>query len=360
MTAGRPARSLSERKRRNRALHGEDIAEQRARFVSRPIMLQIEPTNRCNLSCSICARNYYDADRNRPGEMAPEVLARIAPLLDDAEDVVIGGYGEPLLAAVYWDVLGACKRAGCRVETITNGTLITEDVASRLASVGLDRLVVSLDAATDETMKTLRGTRLAPVVDNLMGLAEVKRRQKTIAPEVVVNFTASRVNVDELPALVDVCENFGARAIRVGLQKVYTPEQRDRTLFLEPNRARRQFDRAADVARRCGIEIVFPSLAGEVRECHQPLDLMMFRHDGRVMGCCSAVFDNDRYNFPIGSILETDPDELWNGPPMVAYREALFSGDVEALPPACRTCAFRKDDLAAQFRFVDGGGESDG
>jgi Fe-coproporphyrin III synthase len=342
----------AERKRRNRVLHGEDIAARRERFASRPVMVQIEPTNRCNLSCAICARNFYDPEKNAPGEMGPEVLALAAPLFADAEDVVIGGYGEPLLAGIYWDALESAKRAGCRVETITNGTLLSEDAAVRLAGLGLDRLVVSLDGATEKTMREIRGAPLSGVVDNLMGLAEVKRRGRTIFPEVAVNFTASRANVHELAALVDVAESFGARRIQVALQKVYTPDQRDRTLLLEPSRARRHFDEARDTARARGIEIALPSLDGEARECRQPLDLLFVRHNGQVLGCCSAVFENDRYNFPLGDLRGSDVEALWNGPEMRRYRRALFAGDDDALPAPCRNCAFRRDDLAAQYRFL--------
>ena len=353
MTNASAAASLPERKRRNRELHGEDLAGQRTRFRSLPPMIQLEPTSRCNLSCPICARNYFDRDRNPPGDMDADVLARVTPYFDAAEDLVIGGYGEPMLAPRYMDIMETGKRAGCRVETITNGTLLFGEQADRLVLAELDRLAVSVDAASDEKMRDLRGITLQSVIDNLMGLSEIKRRHRKIVPEVEFNFTASVGNIEDLAPLVDICEQVGGRRIRVHLQKLYSASQHDRTLLLHRGKAEAEFDRAADRARAVGIEMDLPSLGAEKRECHQPMTLLFVRWNGKVMGCCSAVFENDHFNFPVGSVLEEDLAALWNCPAIVAYREAVFAGDEQALPANCRRCAFRKEDLEAQIRYLD-------
>ena len=350
-----PARRI-----RNRALRAADLAGRRARFASRPPMLQVEPTSRCNLSCPICARNYYDRARNPPGDLSAEVLARVAPLFPDAEDVVLGGYGEPLLGALTWEILGEAKRAGCRVEMITNGTLLSGDAAARLVALGADRVVVSVDASSDAKMRAIRGVDLRDVVDRLMGLSEIKRAHRTPAPEVEISFTASRENVEDLAPLIDIAEQVGARGVRVRHQKVYAAAQRERPLLLDRAQAGREFARATDRARGAGIRLDLPSLAGERRECRQPLDLLFVRWNGDVRGCCSAVFENDGYNFPVGNVLDEDLDALWNAPPMVAYRQALWADDEEALPANCRGCAFRRDDLAAQYRVLDAPAREEG
>jgi MoaA/NifB/PqqE/SkfB family radical SAM enzyme len=346
------APACPDRRAANRALRAEDLAARRARFASRPPMIQLEPTSRCNLACPICARNYFDRERNPAGDLSDDVLARVAPFFPDAETVVLGGYGEPLLGEKVWEILAAAKGAGCAVEMISNGTLLTEAAAHRLVTMGVDRLVVSVDASSDEKMRALRGIDLRDVVDRLMGLAEIKRVHRTPRPEVEVNFTASRANVEDLAPLVDIAEQVGARGVRVQLQKVYAEDQRERPLLLDRAQAQREFARATDRARAAGIRLALPALDGRTRECRQPLDLLFVRWNGDARGCCSAVFENDAYNFPIGSVLRDDLPALWNAPAMIAYREALFAGDEAALPANCRRCAFRTDDLAAQYRFL--------
>lgn len=285
--------------------------------------------------------------------MSLEVLERITPHFAQAHQVVIGGYGEPLLAEIYWEALERAKLAGCTVETITNGTLITEEVALRLVSMALDVLVVSLDGSTDQKMETIRGTRLTPIVDNLMGLSEIKRRLKAVVPQIEVNFTASQENIDDLASLVDIAEQFGARTIRVHWQKLYSIKQRGRSLLADPDLAQEHFERATDRARALGLELILPSIKAAQQECHQPLDLVFVRHDGQVLGCCSAVFENELFRFPIGDLLTEELPDIWNSPAMMNYREALFTGDQSKFPAPCRKCAFRLDDLDAQNRFLD-------
>ena len=99
--------------------------------------------------------------------------------------------------------------------------------------------------------------------------------------------------------------------------------------------------------------MVLPTLDETGKVCRQPLEMLFVRWNGQVMGCCSAVFDNDDYNFHIGSILDADPVELWNCEKMRRYRRAVFFGEEENLPKNCRACAFRHDNPESHWRFLD-------
>ena len=46
-------------------LYADDIAQKKTRLESTPIHINLEITNRCNLSCPTCARNYWDKEKKQ-------------------------------------------------------------------------------------------------------------------------------------------------------------------------------------------------------------------------------------------------------------------------------------------------------
>ena len=133
----------------------------------------------------------------------------------------------------------------------------------------MDQLTASIDASSDEKMKSLRGIPLQSVVDGLMGLNEIKRRLRRLAPEIHLNFTCSIQNIGDLTALVEIAETMNVRQINVNLQKIYSRKQRDDTLLLHREEARAEFSRAEDAARGRGIRLVLPTLDETGKVCRQ-------------------------------------------------------------------------------------------
>ncbi|HNT98654.1 MAG TPA: radical SAM protein [Elusimicrobiales bacterium] len=80
----------------------------------------IEITNRCNLSCSFCARS-----GRPPRDMTPDefrsVAVQVKPL---AGGVFLHVLGEPLLHPEFPAILSAASELGLKVTLVTNGTLI--------------------------------------------------------------------------------------------------------------------------------------------------------------------------------------------------------------------------------------------
>ncbi|KAF0124203.1 MAG: radical SAM protein [Elusimicrobia bacterium] len=80
----------------------------------------IEITNRCNLTCSFCARS-----ERPPRDMSPEefrlVAAQVKPL---AAGVFLHVLGEPMLHPEFPAILSASSELGLKVTLVTNGTLI--------------------------------------------------------------------------------------------------------------------------------------------------------------------------------------------------------------------------------------------
>jgi MoaA/NifB/PqqE/SkfB family radical SAM enzyme len=120
----------------------------------RPILVQIIPTRRCNLSCTYC--NEYD-DVSQPvptDEMLRRVdhLARLGALC-----VHLSG-GEPLLHPDFDEIVRRIRHHGMFAGVLTNGYLLNVERIQRLNRAGLDNLQISIDNVNpdDVSKKSLR------------------------------------------------------------------------------------------------------------------------------------------------------------------------------------------------------------
>ena len=112
-----------------------------------PTTVSVYLTRRCNLSCRYC---FYDAGRSGEKELdtgqALQLLDQIAAL--GVKRVNFMG-GEPLLREDLFLLAGRARERGLEVNLITNGTLITPDVARKIKE-HFPLLQVSLDGLEAE------------------------------------------------------------------------------------------------------------------------------------------------------------------------------------------------------------------
>jgi MoaA/NifB/PqqE/SkfB family radical SAM enzyme len=74
------------------------------------------------------------------------------------KSVIISG-GEPLLKKGVFSIIQKAKEKGMFVEFITNGTLITAEIAQQLIESDVDMVTISIDAPRAEVHDQIRGTR---------------------------------------------------------------------------------------------------------------------------------------------------------------------------------------------------------
>jgi MoaA/NifB/PqqE/SkfB family radical SAM enzyme len=136
----RRVRTLKRRAREARAL------ARAFQWPHRPIVAQVIPTRRCNLSCTYC--NEYD----RVSAPVPldEMLDRVDRLVDLGTGIVTLSGGEPLLHPDVTAIIGHIRRRGAIATLITNGYLLTPALITRLNVAGLDSLQISIDNLTPD------------------------------------------------------------------------------------------------------------------------------------------------------------------------------------------------------------------
>ena len=108
--------------------------------------LFFELTDRCNLQCRHCGSNCAMANGTfLPYEDIRKVLKDVAQAYSPEAIMVCLTGGEPMLHPDVYRMIYAARTLGFSVGMTTNGTLIDETAARKLAAAGLTTIAVSID-----------------------------------------------------------------------------------------------------------------------------------------------------------------------------------------------------------------------
>ena len=123
------------------------------------------------------------------------------------------------------------KPLASSVELITNGMLLTEEVARRLIALDLDVLWISVDGATAENLADVRlGAALHQIFKNIERIA-ILRHETARKPEIGISFVAMKRNIADLPALLRMGPKLGVSRFMVTNVFPYTEEMCKEMLY---------------------------------------------------------------------------------------------------------------------------------
>ncbi len=159
-------------------------------------------TRQCNLRCIHC---YARADNRKfPGEMDTAAgKAFIDDLADFGVPVLLFSGGEPLLREDLFELASRAGERGIRLALSTNGTLISQAVASRISRLGFAEVGISLDGigVSNDRFRGKSGAYKAA----LKGI----RHCVALGIRVSLRLTITRFNYEEIPAIFRLIEEEG-------------------------------------------------------------------------------------------------------------------------------------------------------
>jgi MoaA/NifB/PqqE/SkfB family radical SAM enzyme len=316
-----------------------------------PRSLYLETTNRCDSKCQTCVRTFQTLEP--PADLT---LARVQAIVEPfpaLDRVVLHGIGEPLLNREIFAIVAWLKTRVATVLFNSDAISLTPARARRLIESGLDELRVSMDAATPGTYRRIRGVdQFDRVVENVRALLALERQLGRRTPRVSLWFTATRVNVEELPGFVRLAANLGVPEVYVqrlvfnglGLaveDNALHGRLRDREQALL-DEAERLAGAHRLTLRASGLTTPLASLAGDAPSprpwagCQRPWSLSYVTANGNVLPCCiSPWVARDYGELVLGNAVAQPFGEVWNGERYQRFR-ARFESDTP--PDACRGC----------------------
>jgi radical SAM protein with 4Fe4S-binding SPASM domain len=302
----RRARSAAERLllRNAKPIRRLLLATGRDNAVHLPDIVQIESTNLCNAKCVFCPR---DEMHRRQGVMEMDLYKKIA---DECAalgitHVRVHNYGEPFLDRQLVDKVRYAKSKGiAEVGMISNGSLITEDIARGMIDAGLDAINISVDASGKEVFeKTRIHLKYDDVIGNIKTLARLRKESGRKRPKLILSFVRQNNSADE-QAFIDEWSTVA--------DKVHVTDLHNWAGTLNTQ---------SDVRYPCyRLWLTFTVL-----------------WDGRVSLCC-ADFDGRHI---LGDLRTQTIAQIWNSP---AYRAVRKQHLENGGPEICRSCDLPKKD----------------
>lgn len=158
---------------------------QKLRFLS-PFFLSVETANYCNLHCPECPVGQRTTVREDARLFQFELFQK---LIDEQKrtlfHVILYFQGEPLINKKLPDFINYAHKARIYTSISTNAQLLNKKNAKELILAGLDKIIVSVDGATQEVYEQYRvGGKLQKVIEGVEALNELKRELNSPTPMV--------------------------------------------------------------------------------------------------------------------------------------------------------------------------------
>ena len=166
--------------------------------------LFIEVTDVCNLKCIHCYKGSSGC-QNLSFEDYKKVLEYFKSSSFFRVDIT---GGEPFINPEIMNILRYSVEQGYLVNIFTNGTLITKEIAEKLAEFNIQKLYISLDSSSPEKHNAIRGNN-----SSFQKTIDAIKAVRKVGIPVIINATIFENDLCELRSLIDL-----SKSLRVSLR----------------------------------------------------------------------------------------------------------------------------------------------
>jgi len=310
------------------------------RAYGQPVVMQIEPTNMCNLQCPLCPV----AQKTLQRESRHMRFEEFKKIVDDVQDhallLILWDWGEPLTNPDLPRMIRYAADRDIRTVTSTNAHLLNDDKrVEEILSSGLSTLIVAIDSIHADIYQKYR--KKGSIEKALSGLRKTIEIKKRIGSSTTINLrmVVMRQNEHEVAGMERVARRIGADVFtvktlnpacgEVGLDSELVPK--------DPRYQRLEY--RPGTWERVPID----------RDCERPWIMANIYSDGSVVPCC---YDFDA-TMKVGNALEEPFSTIWNGPAFVAIRKKILTDRNNILHCTQCTINYKHTPTGMFYRSVD-------
>lgn len=313
-----------------------------------PSYIVVQTVSACNLKCTHCFLNLY-------GKEIKDGTIRIMPLKDF--EIIINKINKAILHAKYiqfstfeaflhkhfFKMMDLVLEINPQIEfpIITSGTLVDDNVLSKLRKYPISGFTISLDGTQKQTVEGFKiGASFEKIISSIKDIVSLNK-----APVAAV-FVLHKGNVDELYDYVDFVNDLGVKKILVNNLFSYTGALKDRYLYTKTGNQRVEdiFQHIIKRAIENGQELWLPSMEPKMMGCTQCEELLIDMN-GNVVPCdylavsipfefLGEIKENDPVVF--GNVLQKDVLEIYRSETFRSFRQKHRRG--KNLPDPCNYC----------------------
>ncbi|RNC65998.1 MAG: glycosyltransferase, partial [Desulfuromonadales bacterium] len=333
--------------------------------------------DKCNAKCVFCGGDYY---RSKSGKVITlDTFARMAENLhlEHFRNICLAGAGDPLLDPDFMPIVRYTNERYPNIDitVTTNGIALKPELSAEMMKAKVSLVNISINAATRATYQRLMQVdQFDTVCAN--AAAFVRERERACGQTLFqLSCAISRLNIEELPTLVELAHRLGVRHLNIFYCRFYPKSIRhlnieateylleDReSLYFHQELSDRKVLEAKALAERYGIFMAHEPLfreKGQPKKCVWTETELLVGFDGEVYPCGGGEVHFKKkvelgvYRF--GNALTQRIEEFWNND---TYRNLRISCRRGAESPIaeCRFCAnlMQHDDIRSHLMEWEG------
>lgn len=285
-----------------------------------PFSVHIFPIFMCNFKCNYCLHSLSDDQLHQKHfekqkmdlDVYKKVIRDLAAFPHRLKALIFAGHGEPLLHPEIAQMVAYAKQnhVADRIEIVTNGVLLTEEMSDQLIDAGLDRLRISLQGINGKHYREVTGTEIdfEQFVDNIRYF--YRKKEKT----------------DVYIKIIDIA--LKSKEEEVLFKKIFEPVADEIAIeYAIPFVSEIDISKLGDVSDNC-------KQGNKQRSnlCSMPFYMMVVYPNGDVIPCC-AVDVPVRY----GNVKEKSLSEIWQGKEIKRFLHKQLEGHRNVA--VCRDCS---------------------
>jgi MoaA/NifB/PqqE/SkfB family radical SAM enzyme len=333
-----------------------------------PFLVEIWPTNRCNLRCIMCGtwinREKLEAKGikyNPQFEMKNEISdERLLKLVEEAvelgtKEFLLTGGGEPFmrknLTLTLMQKIKDYEKFG---NLNTNGTLLNKKDLKKIVEMEWDMIMFSVDAPDAKTHDYIRGKKkvLEKVKENLLELKRIKKRLKTEKPKIVFNTVLTNLIYNKIDKFIKFAGRVGCSDITFIPLIIYDEKIRKIELNLQQkNWLKEKINELIKLSKKFEIhtnlsqleffetdrmnEVILNEIKNSPKDlihapCYEPFLHFLVKANGEATFCC--MIENSPEN-----IKEKSLKEIWFGDYFSKQRRNFINKNIRN---ECKFCVF--------------------
>lgn len=288
-----------------------------------PLSIAIEPTTSCNLHCPECPSGLRSFSRPVGMLKAETFENMLVQIKEHLVYMLFYFQGEPYVNKRFLDLVKIASQHNIYTATSTNAHFLDDEVARKTVESGLDRLIISIDGATQETYESYRiGGKLEKVLDGTRNVIKWKKHLKSSTPHVIFQFLVVKPNEQDIPQIYKMAEELGVDEVKLKTAQIYNYENGSDLIPNNPKYSRyRKLEN--------GLYAIKNKL---LNQCWKMWHSCVVTWDGRVVPCC---FDKDAKH-QLGNLNSDTFQSIWNGNKYENFRNSLLKSRSEI--DICKNC----------------------
>jgi radical SAM protein with 4Fe4S-binding SPASM domain len=288
-----------------------------------PISVAIEPTTACNLRCPECPSGLRSFTRPT-GKLDSSLFKKI---MNDVSDhllyLTFYFQGEPYLNPKFLDMVKIAGQHKVYTTTSTNAHFLDEENAKKTVESGLNRLIISIDGASQETYESYRKEGdLTKVLEGTQNILKWRKKLKSKSPKVVWQFLVVKPNEHEIPKIKQLAKEYGVDKVAFKTAQIYDYQNGSDLIPTIDKYSRYRSNSDGTYSIKNELE----------NKCWKMWQSCVITWDGQIIPCC---FDKDA-SHSMGNVSEMSFEEIWYSKSYQNFRNALLTSRSEI--EICKNC----------------------